>query len=36
MLFEPGYLRYDHDKEHVNGKIHPEYHLDIFFLLMLI
>ena len=31
MLFEPGYLRYDHDVEHENGSIHPEHHLDIFF-----
>lgn len=31
MLFEPGYLRYDHDKEHANGEMHPEHHLDIFF-----
>ena len=29
MLFEPGYLRYDHDKEHANGTMHPEHHLDI-------
>ena len=31
MLFEPGYLRYDHDVEHENGTMHPEHHLDIFF-----
>ncbi|MFR8711872.1 MAG: hypothetical protein ACLVEN_06525 [Anaerotignum lactatifermentans] len=31
MLFEPGYLRYDHDVEHANGEMHPEHHLDIFF-----
>ena len=31
MLFEPGYLRYDHDEEHENGAMHPEHHLDIFF-----
>lgn len=31
MLFEPGYLRYDHDVEHKNGALHPEHHLDIFF-----
>lgn len=31
MLFEPGYLRYDHDVEHKNGAMHPEHHLDIFF-----
>ncbi len=31
MLFEPGYLRYDHDEEHANGTMHPEHHLDIFF-----
>ena len=31
MLFEPGYMRYDHDEEHANGTIHPEHHLDMFF-----
>ncbi len=31
MLFEPGYLRYDHDEEHANGAMHPAHHLDIFF-----
>lgn len=31
MLFEPGYLRYDHDVEHKNVAMHPEHHLDIFF-----
>lgn len=31
MLFEPGYLRYDHDVEHANGALHPEHHLDFFF-----
>ena len=31
MLFEPGYIRYDHDREHANGAMHPEHHLDIFF-----
>lgn len=31
MLFEPGYLRYDHDIEHLNSAIHPEYHIDFFF-----
>lgn len=31
VLFEPGYLRYDYDIERVNGRIHPEHHLDFFF-----
>ena len=31
MLFEPGYLRYDHDTLHENGCLHPEHHLDFFF-----
>jgi len=26
--FEPGYIRYDYDIEHENGRIHPRYHLD--------
>lgn len=31
VLFEPGYLRYDHDIENANGELHPEHHLDFFF-----
>lgn len=31
MLFESGYLRYDHDEEREKGGMHPEHHLDIFF-----
>ena len=31
ILFEPGYLRYDFDPDRVNGRLHPEHHLDIFF-----
>lgn len=31
MLFEPGYLRYDHDLKHEKGAFHPEHHLDIFY-----
>lgn len=31
MLFEEGYLRYDHDPEHENGRMHPLYHLDIYY-----
>lgn len=31
MTFEDGYLRYDHDPVHVNGHLHPLYHLDIFY-----
>lgn len=26
---EDGYIRYDYDPEHVNGKRHPLYHLDV-------
>lgn len=29
LLFEPGYIRYDHDKKHKRGKFHPEYHFDV-------
>lgn len=29
MLFEDGYLRYDHDPARANGKHHPLHHLDI-------
>ncbi len=28
-LFDVGYLRYDYDKEHQNGNLHPLNHLDI-------
>lgn len=31
IFFEPGYLRYDYDPAHANGRLHPEHHLDIFF-----
>lgn len=31
MSFEPGYLRYDYDEEHQNGKMHPLNHLDLFY-----
>ena len=31
MFFEPGYLRYDYDPAHANGRLHPKHHLDIFF-----
>lgn len=31
MLFEPGYLRYDHDVEHSNGLFHPEHHIDLYY-----
>lgn len=31
MTFEPGYLRYEYDKENANGVLHPEHHLDFFF-----
>jgi len=29
LIFEPGYLRYDYDEIHENGKLHPLNHLDI-------
>lgn len=29
LAYEVGYLRYDFDEEHVNGKLHPLNHLDI-------
>lgn len=31
LAFEPGYLRYDHDPNHVNGNFHPLHHLDFNF-----
>lgn len=31
MIMEDGYVRYDHDMKNINGDIHPEYHLDIFY-----
>lgn len=31
MFFEPGYLRYDHDVEHMQDLVHPEHHLDFFY-----
>lgn len=31
MLFEPGYVRYDHDIEHANGLLHPEHHIDFYY-----
>ncbi len=30
-LFEPGYLRYDHDLEHARSHLHPEHHMDLFY-----
>lgn len=29
LIFESGYLRYDHDDERKNGRLHPLNHLDI-------
>ncbi len=29
MLFEDGYIRYDHDTDNENGRLHPLYHLDV-------
>ena len=31
LLFEEGYIRYDHDEEHKDGNRHPLHHLDIFY-----
>lgn len=31
LLHEDGYVRYDYDKEHENGQLHPLNHLDIFY-----
>lgn len=31
MLFEPGYLRYDHDIQNSNPPMHPEHHIDFYF-----
>jgi hypothetical protein len=31
LLFESGYLRYDHDPQHENGFLHPLNHLDLYF-----
>jgi hypothetical protein len=31
MLFEPGYLRYDHDEDNQNGSFHPEHHIDFYY-----
>lgn len=28
VIFETGYLRYDHDEENANGRLHPEDHID--------
>lgn len=31
LVFECGYLRYDYDPEHEDGKMHPLHHFDIYF-----
>lgn len=31
LSFNEGYIRYDYDPENEQGKIHPLYHLDLFF-----
>ncbi|MEI2168032.1 hypothetical protein VWG24_09870 [Staphylococcus aureus] len=33
QMFESGYLRYDYDEVHENGKLHPLNHIDIIILL---
>lgn len=31
MFSEDGYLRYDHDPVHENGRLHPLHHIDMFY-----
>ena len=31
MMFEPGYLRYDRDEKNMKGKVHPEFHIDVYY-----
>jgi len=31
LLFEDGYIRYDHDEQRADGRRHPLHHLDIFY-----
>jgi hypothetical protein len=31
LLFEDGYVRYDHDEERADGRRHPLHHLDVFY-----
>lgn len=31
LIFEDGYIRFDHDEDHANGTIHPTNHLDVFY-----
>lgn len=31
LLMEDGYIRYDYDKEHENGNLHPLNHYDLFY-----
>lgn len=31
LLMEDGYIRYDYDEEHENGKLHPLNHYDLFY-----
>ena len=31
LLFEDGYIRFDHDSKNANGKIHPLNHFDVFY-----
>jgi len=31
LLFEDGYIRFDHDPKNINGRIHPLNHFDVFY-----
>lgn len=31
LMYEDGYVRYDHDPEHVDGDMHPLHHYDFFY-----
>jgi hypothetical protein len=31
LMFEDGYVRFDHDDERANGQLHPVDHLDVFY-----
>ena len=31
LMFEDGYIRYDHDENRSNGNLHPLHHFDVFY-----
>ncbi len=31
LMFEDGYIRYDHDEDRSNGNLHPLHHFDVFY-----